>query len=255
MLTMKVIVINEMQFEITPFVQPIIDATLNKVVGSEVLVRFKYDEVFLGAELLEFCDNTQSLNHITCHLLEAVEEEIKGKHLEPTFYFTFNINLDQLLDYEVVRKIEHLQKITNITLELLESYDIESNKSVLEEAKPIVHRLKKLGVKFSIDDFGTGYTAFSSLDKLNVDIIKIDKSYLSEDAGTLTYHKFISLLTYVSSKYGITLIAEGIETRNQFKLVTELGINLMQGYLFSPPILLSTFVDSSTYSLKASPFI
>jgi EAL domain-containing protein (putative c-di-GMP-specific phosphodiesterase class I) len=96
--------------------------------------------------------------------------------------------------------------------------------------------LKDLGVVLAIDDFGTGYSSFASLKHLNVDCLKIDKYFIDDmliDKKTLT---LISSMVEMGHKLGYGIVAEGVETSGQLKILKNLGCETAQGYLFSKPV-------------------
>ncbi|SMP80854.1 putative bifunctional diguanylate cyclase/phosphodiesterase [Noviherbaspirillum suwonense] len=99
-----------------------------------------------------------------------------------------------------------------------------------------LHELKALGVKLALDDFGTGYSSLASLHLLPVDTVKIDRSFVSQ-ADTSAHHRvLIEATVRVAHSLGMDTVAEGIETEAQSRVVTELGSDKGQGYLYSRPL-------------------
>jgi len=97
-------------------------------------------------------------------------------------------------------------------------------------------RMRDLGVNLSIDDFGTGYSSLSHLQRTDIDVLKIDRSFVSlmdEDASSAT---IVSAIIAMGHALGLTLVAEGVETRNQADLLGEQGCDAAQGWLFGRPL-------------------
>lgn len=96
-------------------------------------------------------------------------------------------------------------------------------------------KLRELGIRISIDDFGTGYSSLSYLKKLDVDELKIDKSFiddLADPKGELLVQSLIGL----ARAYGLIVTAEGVEAPDQEAVLTRLGCDMIQGYLLSPAL-------------------
>ena len=131
-----------------------------------------------------------------------------------------------------------------LELEITESFVMAERESSFST----VNELKGLGVKLSIDDFGTGYSSLSYLQGLHVDKLKIDKSFvdsMTTDPGSATIARTVVALGH---GLGLAVLAEGVETEEQARLLRECGCDLYQGYLFSPPVP----ADQITEMLRAS---
>ena len=96
--------------------------------------------------------------------------------------------------------------------------------------------LQKLGVKVSIDDLGPGYSSLNYLQQLPIDILKIDRSFVSRLESHPTEFRIIEAIIKLGNILGMETLAEGIETLEQSKLIKSLGVNYAQGYLFSKPL-------------------
>lgn len=119
-----------------------------------------------------------------------------------------------------------------LELEITESMLMEDAKQAIETLKA----LKSLGIALAIDDFGTGYSSLSYLKRFPVDKLKIDREFvrnLPQDQEDLAITRAIIAL---GKSLNLQLIAEGVETTEQYKLLLSEGCEQMQGYLFKPPI-------------------
>ncbi|NTV11612.1 MAG: EAL domain-containing protein [Zoogloea sp.] len=118
-----------------------------------------------------------------------------------------------------------------LDLEITESQLMDKPDKVI----PILNRLRSHGIKLAVDDFGTGYSSLAYLKRFPVDILKIDKTFvdtLSPESGDLAFAKAIIVLGH---SLGMEVVAEGVETEMQHELLSGLGCNEFQGYLFSRP--------------------
>jgi EAL domain-containing protein (putative c-di-GMP-specific phosphodiesterase class I) len=119
-----------------------------------------------------------------------------------------------------------------------EHLELEITESLLmsEDALGLLLELKKLGISLSIDDFGTGYSSLSYLRRLPIDKLKIDQSFVRDipnDASAISIARAIILL---SQSLGFSVIAEGVETKEQLEVLQALGCDEIQGYYFSKPV-------------------
>ena len=105
-----------------------------------------------------------------------------------------------------------------------------------ESARNILMRLRALGVHLSIDDFGTGYSSLSYLHQLPVDMLKVDRSFVSGHGEALANVKVVEAILALAPNIGLEVTAEGIETIEQAEQLRKLGCQYGQGYFFSPPL-------------------
>jgi EAL domain-containing protein (putative c-di-GMP-specific phosphodiesterase class I) len=119
----------------------------------------------------------------------------------------------------------------------------------IERALPTLYRLRDLGVRLSVDDFGTGASSLSYLRRLPVHEVKIDDSFvqgMATDSGDLA---IVRAVIGLSREFGLTVVAEGVESELTFDLLAELGCEIGQGYFFSRPLpveRLNTWLSAQT---------
>ncbi|MGQ0834145.1 MAG: EAL domain-containing protein, partial [Gammaproteobacteria bacterium] len=118
--------------------------------------------------------------------------------------------------------------------------DIEITEGALvDELSSVVSKLRLLrrkGVQIAIDDFGTGYSSLSRLAELPIDMLKIDRTFTSRLGGDATGKTLVSIIIALSKAFGMTTVAEGVETPEQFDLLTKVGCDQSQGYLHSKAV-------------------
>ena len=122
----------------------------------------------------------------------------------------------------------------DIELEVTESLLMENIGHTIET----LHELKKIGISISIDDFGTGYSSLSYLQKLPVDILKIDKSFIDSISTSASDEDIWIVQNTITLAHGLRMqtVAEGVETQVQKSILSTLGCDIIQGYLYSKPI-------------------
>lgn len=121
---------------------------------------------------------------------------------------------------------------SRLKLELTESVILDN----VEEVIARMHELKTLGVAFSLDDFGTGYSSLSYLKRLPFDQVKIDQSFVRELDEDTNDAAIVRAILAMSRSLGLDVIAEGVETAAQHRLLNECGCRRFQGYLFGRPM-------------------
>jgi EAL domain-containing protein (putative c-di-GMP-specific phosphodiesterase class I) len=144
--------------------------------------------------------------------------------------------------------------------DLLQEYQLDASRLELEitesgivenpiAAADVMKTLNIMGVQLSIDDFGTGYSSLSQLFRFPFDILKIDRLFINqlcdqEDSSLI----FVEAIIQLAKKLGMRVVAEGIETDEQFRKLQEMGCDIGQGFLFSRPL----SCDNATKLLERS---
>ncbi|MDQ3938855.1 MAG: EAL domain-containing protein, partial [Chloroflexota bacterium] len=119
-----------------------------------------------------------------------------------------------------------------LTLEVTESILMQDSAVAIER----LDALRGLGVRIAIDDFGTGYSSLSYLQRLPVDSVKIDSSFVRDVASAPRAAAFVRAILELCRTIGLTTVAEGIETQAQADVIRQLGCELAQGYHFARPL-------------------
>jgi EAL domain-containing protein (putative c-di-GMP-specific phosphodiesterase class I) len=155
-----------------------------------------------------------------------------------------NLSVVQLADPELVTQLRQVLERSGLAaqqleLELTESHLMDNPTAAQEQ----VSALKALGVRIAIDDFGTGYSSLAYLKRFEIDILKVDQSFvrdmLDDTADAAIVHAVIAL----GHTLGFKVVAEGVETLPTAQTLTALGCDELQGYCFSRPLPLEAFVE------------
>ena len=216
-------------------------------VGAEVLIRWNHPERGLMSpiEFIPLAEETGLILPIGHWVLETTCAQLKIWQQHPftqKLELSVNVSAKQFYQAEFVSQIQAIVYQYAIDpkllkLELTESLLLDS----LENTIAIMNSLRVLGIRFSLDDFGTGYSSLQYLKKLPLDQLKIDQSFV-RDIVTNPYDKsIVRTIIAMAQNMGLTVIAEGVETEDQLKLLLNKGCTHFQGYLFGEPIPVEQF--------------
>jgi len=127
-----------------------------------------------------------------------------------------------------------------LELEITESLVMED----VERSIEVLHAIRSMGVSVSIDDFGTGFSSLSYLARLPVTSLKIDRSFVSDIAQGPRASALVSTIISLAHGMGLSVVAEGVETEEQSRLLRSLGCDQIQGFLFCKPVPRQVFENS-----------
>lgn len=221
--------------------QPIIDVSDLAVSGYESLVRWIDDQLgFVSpGEFIPIAEHTQLIEPlgvlITTQVLDYVKShgDILGTHT----VFSINISGNELANSSFADNFMNLMEDYGISpdriaVEVTETSLINDFDTALKN----LQALKKASIKIYLDDFGTGYSSLNYLDQLPIDVIKIDQTFTRELIDNPKKRHLLSAIITLAAALDINTIAEGVETQDQYQLLRDMGINKVQGYLFSKPL-------------------
>jgi len=222
--------------------QPIIDLQEERLVAFEALVRWKSPEENEIVPPHRFLDRIRSAG-LARELGSWVLEECcrtgaAWHHEEPgDIGLAVNLFTQQILDPGLPEQLRKLLETTDcppsvIHLEITEEVLIDAPESAIK----VLSMLKENGVEIHLDDFGSGFSSLSYLQRFPVDIVKIDKSFVTTMLLDLNAAKIVEAVILLAHGLGKKTIAEGIETADTGRRLRELGCDLGQGYYFSRPV-------------------
>ncbi|MFK7736559.1 MAG: putative bifunctional diguanylate cyclase/phosphodiesterase [Pirellulaceae bacterium] len=227
---------------VVPYFQPQICSKTQRVVGLEALARLKLHDgsILSPGQFLDLASKHGLLDAIDDSMLRRGLEAFQGWRAQGleidrvSFNFSAGRLRSHLLAERLVEKAEAFGiEPKSIGIEILESVFVHGERdSVIEN----VQRLHNLGFHIGIDDFGSGHAALNSLLVFPVDMVKLDRSLVSNVCIDEASRKIIKTVVNLSNEMGIESLAEGIETERQSELVSKLGCTTHQGFLYSPPV-------------------
>lgn len=212
--------------------QPIVSLTTGKIVGAEALARWpQTDGTYLSPEVfIPLAQQTGLLESMTHLVIKTVFEDM-GVWL--------NQHPEQHISINLESSVLASEKIPQLLGRMLNHYKVNPNQIALElterefadpkTSAPLIAGYRKAGHEIYIDDFGTGYSSLSYLQNLDVDILKIDKSFVD----ALEYKNVTTHIVEMAKTLKLKMVAEGIETPNQESWLRQHGVHYGQGWLYS----------------------
>lgn len=227
--------------EFMVYYQPKVDLRDYRLRGAEALVRWRHEGTMIFPDdFIPILEQNQQIKYLDIYMLNHVCRDIKEWLRQGKEVPQISINLSRaslgipdlagfisntINTYEIPRQL--------IQIELTESAKDASN----EELRPLVEGLNMQGIGTAVDDFGTGYSSLSLIQELPWDVIKIDKHLLrvAQKTGSREQKMFKAIIS-MANLIGLEPIVEGVESREDIKLLKESGCFLAQGFYFSKPI-------------------
>lgn len=227
--------------QLTFYFQPIIDLKTQKVSGFEALMRWDHPEkgIISPDKFIHFAERSNLIQDIDRQLLKNIVKQLKTWQdiSDQKTYISFNISAQRFTDSQLIKEVKSLIKKYQISpdslvIEVTEHLLIKN----IGKARHLFHQLKSLGVKISLDDFGTGYSSLSYLNQLPFDILKIDRTFVSNITKRTPDQPIINMIVALAKTMKIDLVAEGIETDLQLNSLLGMHCRYGQGYYFSKPL-------------------
>ncbi|MCA0983837.1 EAL domain-containing protein [Halobacillus yeomjeoni] len=230
----------EEQFEL--YYQPRIDSYNGKLEGAEALLRWNHPEwglispglfIPMAVESGFIIELSEYVIKKACQQLDSWRND--GLPVRPV---SVNISPRSLMKEDFIEVLTQTMNAYNIKGEWLE---LEITEDTLLTKEPylieIFSKLKEMEISIAIDDFGTGYTSFTQLKEFDIDIIKIDKSFIKNcGADSHKDNQIISSMIHLAHGLGIEVVAEGVEEIHQYSFLKQKECDQIQGYYFSKPL-------------------
>ncbi|WP_167998830.1 putative bifunctional diguanylate cyclase/phosphodiesterase [Desulfitobacterium metallireducens] len=226
--------------EFTVVYQPLCDAKTGEVTSAEALIRWNHSKMGLipPNEFIPIAEETRIIIPIGEWVLRSAVQEAKRWHdAGHMIIVAVNISCIQLEECHCYQKIQQILAETGLEPQFLE---LEITERVAlsnpEEMIRILNNLRSIGIKIAIDDFGTGYSSLSYLKKYPVHTIKIDRSFIQDIAFEVRDRAMLKALLIMAKSLNFSTVAEGVETPEQFSILSDMGCNVVQGFLLSTPL-------------------
>ncbi len=222
------------------YLQPKVEFATGRVCGAEGLVRWKHAKRGLipPGEFISLAENTGLIKALTEWVITAGLRLNHGWARQGcALPIAINLSARNLRDENLVENIRQLQAIWGVAAGLLELEITES--MVMDDAEfslQVLRSLSDQGIPLYIDDFGTGYSSLSYLQKLPVDYIKIDQSFVSDMTISKDSSVIVRSTIDLAHDLGFMVVAEGIETQEQWNQLVALGCDIAQGYFIARPM-------------------
>lgn len=249
------VALKEEQFEL--YFQPIIDFSTGEIAKVEALIRWNHPTkgLVFPDEFISIAEEFGIINEIGEWVLRnaSLHIPILQKSFNQDIQISVNVSPAQFKgDFKRIetwlnecRKCE--REVDLISFEITENLLMTSDEIVKDRLK----LLKNVGIDIAIDDFGVGYSSLSYLQQIDIDFIKIDRSFvknLIEDANSQALCK---AMIQMADELGIKVVAEGIEDKRQSDLLASYGCRYAQGYYFSKPVPIDVLIDTTRVLVNA----
>ncbi|MEA1968709.1 MAG: EAL domain-containing protein [Thermodesulfobacteriota bacterium] len=229
--------------EFTLYYQPIINLESNRVEGFEALVRWNHPDRGIVApdNFIPIAEETgliipmgEWITNEACRQLACWREQFQNYH---DLTMSINISIKQFLqkdftDFFMDTALKYNLPSSSIKIEFTESLLMEHTESAVKK----FDKLREYGFLLVIDDFGTGYSSLSYLHQFPIDTIKIDRSFINSMGNRAKSLEIVKSIISLSKNLGLSLVAEGVEKRDQLKTLAELSCESAQGYYFAKPL-------------------
>lgn len=229
------------EFEV--YYQPIVDVKKkdSPCMGAEALIRWNCEELgFISpTEFIPLAEYLGLINPIGDHiLLEACR---RCRHWNesghPEYKVNVNLSVVQLLRNDMADRVKAVLEETginpqNLTLEVTESLAIND----MARMKQILGSIKELGVRVALDDFGTGYSSLNHIREMPIDVIKIDRCFIMDLGKDEFADAFVKIVCELADTIGMNVCVEGVEDEQQYQILKEMQIQMIQGYYFDKPM-------------------
>jgi EAL domain-containing protein (putative c-di-GMP-specific phosphodiesterase class I) len=223
--------------------QPIVSLENRTLIGFEALVRWRHPEFGLvpPKEFIPVAEETGQILTIGQTVLESACRQAREWQMRypaaPPLFVSVNLSVKQFNQPGLVENIASLLERFQLPprclkLEITESVFSDN----IEAAVGLLTQLRELGVQLSIDDFGTGYSSLSYLQRFPIDTLKIDRSFVTQMMENEENLAIVRTIVALAQNLGMDVVAEGVETEDQLRLLRKLECENGQGYLFSTPL-------------------
>jgi len=220
--------------------QPKYDLNTEKVAGAEALVRWNSDKgLIMPGEFIDLFERNGFVLKLDLYVFEVVCADIRkwldeGRKVLP---IAVNVSRLHLLDTDFVSEYGALISKYRVPPELLELELTENMPMASEDfLVEVFNNIARLGVSLAIDDFGSGYSSLNILHTMPFDTLKIDQMFFQNKTGSERGRRIIETVVLMAQKLGITVVAEGVETKEQVAFLKAIGCNMVQGFYFAKPM-------------------
>ncbi|MCB9993948.1 MAG: EAL domain-containing protein [Hyphomicrobiaceae bacterium] len=233
--------------EIKPYYQPVVNTQTGRVVGCEMLARWikANGKIISPGAFIDYAEVTGLAIPMTLQLMEQVRKdlwELSVRH--PGLKISINLFEGHFRDTNIVEDVQAVFGGSTISYRQL-VFELTERHPVGDEtqAKAVMSGLRALGCRFAMDDLGTGHSNLAFLQKLGLDIVKIDKVFVEMIDGTVTSAPVLEALIKMGQELGADLIAEGVETDVQAQFLKDRGVYQIQGFMFAPALPAQKYID------------
>ncbi|MGL4612068.1 MAG: EAL domain-containing protein [Trueperaceae bacterium] len=222
------------------YYQPIVHLATNKIMGFEALVRWQHPKkgIVSPVEFIPLAEETGLVVQLDSFVLSESLKQLRQWHtLDPTLTISVNLSARHFEGNLLVHNIHEALRESGVAPQFLALEVTEGMLSAEDErVQKVLETLRAWGMKIYLDDFGTGYSSLSRLNRLPIDLLKIDKSFIIGTESLKEEAKVIEAILQLATAMQLEVVAEGIEKKEQSPILEHFGCKYGQGYFFAPPL-------------------
>lgn len=226
--------------ELTLVYQPIVDRATRRVVALEALLRWQHPELglLMPSSFIELAEESGFIIRLGEWVIEqAIEQGCRWDQMGlPAVQINVNVSPRQFNDPELHTKVKRILRRTGFPGARLQAEVTETAMHDVEVALRQLRSLDELGVGVAIDDFGTGYTSLALLKRFPIDVIKIDRSFVTNIKNSRPDSAIVRAICNIALSLGAKTVVEGVETAEQAECVAAIGVDRLQGFYFGYPV-------------------
>jgi len=231
--------------EFVAYYQPIVDAATGRVAGCEALIRWQKPggETVRPDLFIPLAESSGQIVPMTGQLMDRVQADLaEVVRRWPDVYVSINLVAEHFADAAIVGEVrrrfgEGPLRGRNLVFEITERRPLAN----IAAAGKVVAQLQRLGARVALDDAGTGHGGLAYIQGLGMDIIKIDRMFVEAIGTGAVSAPIVDALLELADQLDMTVVAEGVETEEQFAYLRARGARYFQGFLFSPPLPAAAF--------------
>lgn len=217
------------------------------ILGAEALIRWQHPQrgMVSPGQFIPLAEEIGMILPIGDWVIEQACAQLKKWEMHPVMrkiQLSVNVSPRQLSQPYFVEQVkEAIEKsgirTSQLKLELTESFILND----VDEAIEKMLELRRIGIRFAMDDFGTGYSSLAYLNRLPLEQLKIDQSFVRDIALSKNSSVMVRTIINIANNFGLEVVAEGVETDAQLSFLRQYGCNKFQGYLFGKPVPVAEF--------------
>lgn len=225
--------------QLVPYLQPFVDLESGAVIGAESLVRWIHpDGIRVAGSFFEVVEELGLVDHLTHHLLdELTVRRLASPTLAPV-PISVNVAPDHFRG--LVDRYEDTQVLAGLMLEITEQARFDES---VDGVNQLIGRARTAGARILLDDFGIGFSSLARAARLDVDGYKLDRLFIAELASDADARAVMAGVVEIAGRQGREVIAEGVETAEQARILADFGVTTAQGFLYSPAVPVEDFED------------
>ncbi len=242
----QVLISNHLRFalakdELSLVFQPKIDIRKGQIIGAEALLRWHNHELgnISPYVFIPLAENLGIIHELGRWVLaRACQEAIRWKGISnERLKISVNVSPQQFRSGSLLEDVDNALSISGLPRDQLE-LEITENLLIQDSDKPLVilNDLHNRGISLALDDFGTGYSSLSYLRSFPLQVLKIDRSFVHDLESDQNNKVLVDTIIAMAQSLGLEIVAEGVENEEQLDYLRQRGVNIIQGYLFSPPV-------------------